>query len=494
MKNKFKPILSVLLVLTMLLGLLAAFPLTTSAAINAVWWTDASDMTDFTASINTEWVSSSSWYRLQKYDEASEQYVQVRGACGYVGTNGLDFETAIHQNGSGEKEFAFTGALDAPQNLRWVGETVRWEPVEGADRYDITLRYKKNESSDQIWSTSYTYGNTYSVDFSGQLSNPGSYYFTVEASSTDEMLVSSSAKSPEKTVSYTYSDLNAHWGDVSRDQRKYMLYWNNVPDATGYYMVLSKKNGEAYQPVSGFDNKLSKLTGLDLYAVMEANGEGDYKVDFFAFNTSPTIRVSNEVSIEITFTNCVHSYTKEIQTSYYNTHLECFLHHIVAYSSRNVCISTECQGISYEILTVASDNRDLLHGNTGIGNSYTVTVQERLHLIREILKRRLLVEHTYSAEVPFSKRNKILYTENIGKNIVNTSRYLIGTGMERNHSNTVLYKLYNLSCNVRLLGHGDYGLKDKRMMRYDKVYSRGYSVINYILGNVECNYCAVHLL
>ena len=86
MKNKFKPILSVLLVLTMLLGLLAAFPLTTSAAINAVWWTDASDMTDFTASINTEWVSSSSWYRLQKYDEASEQYVQVRGACGYVGT------------------------------------------------------------------------------------------------------------------------------------------------------------------------------------------------------------------------------------------------------------------------------------------------------------------------------------------------------------------------------------------------------------------------
>ena len=93
--------------------------------------------------------------------------------------------------------------------------------------------------------------------------------------------------------------------------------WNNVPDATGYYMVLSKKNGEAYQPVSGFENRLKKLTGLDLYAVMEANGEGDYKVDFFAFNTSPTIRVSNEVSIEITFTNCEHSYTKEIQESYY---------------------------------------------------------------------------------------------------------------------------------------------------------------------------------
>ena len=332
-----KRILSILLVLVMALALVPISAFTVSAAINAVWWTDASDNTDFTASIDTAWVSSSSWYRLYKYDKASERYVQVEGgyAVGYVGTNTLlDFETAIRQNGSGkykvniilpsnveydsaEKEFAFTGALDAPQNLRWVGETVRWDPVEGADRYDITVRYKKNGSSYQIWSTSYTYGNICSVDFSGQLSNPGSYYFTVEASSTDEMLVSSSAKSHEKTVSYTYSDLNAHWGDVSRDQRKYMLYWNNVPDATGYYMVLSKKNGEAYQPVSGFDNKLSKLTGLDLYAVMEANGEGNYKVDFFAFNTSPTIPVSNEVSIEITFTNCEHSYTKKIQESYY---------------------------------------------------------------------------------------------------------------------------------------------------------------------------------
>ena len=105
MKNKFKPILSVLLVLTMLLGLLAAFPLTTSAAINAVWWTDASDMTDFTASINTEWVSSSSWYCLCKYDEASERYVQVEGgyAVGCVGTRTLvDFEKVIRQNGSGK--------------------------------------------------------------------------------------------------------------------------------------------------------------------------------------------------------------------------------------------------------------------------------------------------------------------------------------------------------------------------------------------------------
>ena len=338
MKTK-KIAISILLVLAMVLGLLAVMPFTASAAaINAVWWTDASANTDFTASIDTAWVSSSGWYKLKKYNEASEKYVLVQGGygCGYVGTNTLlDFETAIRQNGSGkykvtietksgttyesaEKTYTFEGALDAPQDLRWYGETALWDSVEGADNYYVCLYYKnEGDTSFKPWSSASLQSSKSSCDFTGQLSNPGSYYFTVEASSEDEMLVSSSAKSPEKTVSYTYSDLNAHWGDVSMDQRKYTLYWNNAPDATGYYMVLSKKNGEQYQPVSGFENRLKKITGLDLYAVMEANGEGDYKVDFFAFNTSPTIRVSNEVSIEITFTNCEHSYTKEIQESYY---------------------------------------------------------------------------------------------------------------------------------------------------------------------------------
>ena len=338
MKTK-KIAISILIVLVMVLGLLVVMPFTASAAaINAVWWTDASDSTDFTASFDTEWISSSGWYRLEKYDEANETYIQAEGgyACGYVGTNTLlDFETAIRQNGSGkykvtiettsgttyesaEKTYTFEGALDAPQDLRWYRETALWDSVEGADNYYVCLYYKnEGDTSFRPWSSAWLQSSKSSCDFTGELTNPGTYYFTVEASSTDEMLASSSAKSPEKTVSYTYSELTAHWGDVSKDQRKYTLCWNNVPDATGYYMVLSKKNGEQYQPVSGFENRLKKLTGLDLYAVMEANGEGDYKVDFFAFNTSPTIRVSNEVSIEITFTNCEHSYTKEIQESYY---------------------------------------------------------------------------------------------------------------------------------------------------------------------------------
>ena len=330
-------LIGVLLMIAMLLGVFAITPQTASAAtINAVWWTNASDMTDFTASFASEWISSKDWYKLMKYDEARGFYAQVSGSSGYVGTNTkLDFEEVIRRSGNGkykvaiettsgteyetaEKTYTFAGALDAPKNLRWDGEVARWGVVDGADNYDVCLYYKKEgETSFRPWSSASIQSSRISYDFTGQLSNPGTYYFTVDAISNDKTISISSSKSAEKTVAYTYSDLNAHFGDINNDEKKYTLYWDESPDATGYYMVFSKKNGEEYQPVTGVDNKLSKVTRLDLYAVMEANGEGDYKVDFFAFNTSPTIPVSNEVSIEITFTNCEHRYTKKIQTSDY---------------------------------------------------------------------------------------------------------------------------------------------------------------------------------
>lgn len=326
-----------LLMIAMLLGVFAITPQMASAAtINAVWWTNASDMTDFTASFDSTWISSSDWYKLMKYDEARGFYAQVSGSSGYVGTNTkLDFEEVIRRSGNGkykvaiettsgteyetaEKTYTFAGALDAPKNLRWDGEVARWGVVDGADNYDVCLYYKKEgDASFRPWSSASIQSSKISYDFTGQLSNPGTYYFTVDAISKDKTISISSSKSAEKTVAYTYSDLNAHFGDINNDEKKYTLYWDESPDATGYYMVFSKKNGEEYQPVTGVDNKLSKVTKLDFYAVMEANGEGDYKAEVFAFNTSPTIPVSNEASVEITFTICEHSYTKEIQTSDY---------------------------------------------------------------------------------------------------------------------------------------------------------------------------------
>ena len=326
-----------LLMIAMLLGMFAITPQMASAAtINAVWWTNASDMTDFTASFASEWISSKDWYKLMKYDEARGFYAQVSDSSGYVGTNTkLDFEKVIRRSGNGkykvaiettsgteyetaEKTYTFLGALDAPKNLRWDGEVARWGVVDGADNYYVCLYYKKEgDASFRPWSSASIQSSKISYDFTGQLSNPGTYYFTVDAISNDKTISISSSKSAEKTVAYTYSELNAHFGNVNNDEKKYTLYWDESPDATGYYMVFSKKNGEEYQPVTGVDNKLSKVTRLDLYAVMEANGEGDYKAEFFAFNTSPTIPVSNEVSIEITFTNCEHRYTKKIQTSDY---------------------------------------------------------------------------------------------------------------------------------------------------------------------------------
>ena len=338
MKTKSRNLLiGVLLMIAMLLGVFAITPQTASAAtINAVWWTDASDMTDFTVSFDSTWISSSDWYKLMKYDEARGFYAQVSGSSGYVGTNTkLDFEEVIRRSGNGkykvaiettsgveyesaEKTYTFSGALNAPQNLRWDGEVARWGVVDGADNYDVCLYYKKEgDASFRPWSSASIQSSKISYDFTGQLSNPGTYYFTVDAISNDKTISISSSKSAEKTVAYTYSELNAHFGNVNNDEKKYTLYWDESPDATGYYMVFSKKNGEEYQPVTGVDNKLSKVTKLDFYAVMEANGEGDYKAEVFAFNTSPTIPVSNEASVEITFTICEHSYTKEIQTSDY---------------------------------------------------------------------------------------------------------------------------------------------------------------------------------
>ena len=337
MNTKMKKRMLSLLLCFVMLGMLPMTALTVSAAtINAVWWTDASDMTDFTASFDSTWISSGDWYKLMKYDEARGFYAQVSDSSGYVGTNTkLDFEEVIRRSGNGkykvnitllsgteyesaEKTYTFLGALDAPNNLRWDGEVARWGVVDGADKYDVCLYYKKEgDANFRPWSSASIQSSKISYDFTGQLSNPGTYYFTVDAISNDKTISISSSKSAEKTVAYTYSELNAHFGNVNNDEKKYTLYWDESPDATGYYMVFSKKNGEAYQPVTGVVNKLSKVTRLDLYAVMEENGEGDYKVDFFAFNTSPTIPVSNEASVEITFTICEHNYTKKIQTSDY---------------------------------------------------------------------------------------------------------------------------------------------------------------------------------
>ena len=231
-------LIGVLLMIAMLLGVFAITPQTASAAtINAVWWTNASDMTDFTASFDSERISSRDWYKLMKYDEARGFYAQVSDSSGYVGTNTkLDFEEVIRRSGNGkykvaiettsgveyesaEKTYTFSGALNAPQNLRWDGEVARWGVVDGANNYDVCLYYKKEgDASFRPWSSASIQSSKISYDFTGQLSNPGTYYFTVDAISNDKTISISSSKSAEKAVAYTYSELNAHFGNVNNDE------------------------------------------------------------------------------------------------------------------------------------------------------------------------------------------------------------------------------------------------------------------------------------
>ena len=333
MKTKSRNlIISFLLMIAMLLGVFAMTPLTVSAAINAVWWANPSDPTDFTVEFDPEFVSSNGWCRLlYSNEETGNSYVQVSGSkgCRYVGSNAvLDFETAIRKNGpakyklqilmpsgaefeTAERTVEFTGALNAPQNLRWDGTIARWDPVEGADQYDVTVQFMpKDESRYGIWTLASVGGNTCYVDFSDSLLYEGTYYFQLEAMSTDEMLAGSYSASPKITVEYNKEDVDAHFGKTYNNEKKYTLYVGYTEDATGYYLSVLKKNGDEYQPISGVGGKLGNIGYYDLYKTFESNGAGDYRVEIFAFNTDIAIPVSNDTVFDITFTPCEHDFSK----------------------------------------------------------------------------------------------------------------------------------------------------------------------------------------
>ena len=326
-----KRILSILLVLVMVLALvpISAF---TASAVNAVWWANPSDPTNFKVEFDSDLISSNGWCKLfYSNEETDNRYVQVSGSkgCRYVGTSTvLDFEMAIRKNGpakyklqismpsgalyeTAERTVEFTGELDAPKNLRWDGMIARWDPVEGADQYDVTVQFMpKDEDRYRIWVEALSRGNTCYVDFSESLLYEGTYYFQLEAVSTDEMLAGSYAASPEITVEYNKEDVDAHFGKTYNNERKYTLYVGYTEDATGYYLSVLKKNGDEYQPISGVGGKLGNIGYYDLYKTFESNGAGDYRVEIFAFNTDIAIPVSNDTVFDITFTPCEHDFSK----------------------------------------------------------------------------------------------------------------------------------------------------------------------------------------
>ena len=93
---------------------------TVSAAINAVWWANPSDPTDFTVEFDPEFVSSNGWCKLfYSNEETGNSYVQVSGSkgCRYVGSSTvLDFETAIKKNGSAKYKLQ----ISMPSGLRFA--------------------------------------------------------------------------------------------------------------------------------------------------------------------------------------------------------------------------------------------------------------------------------------------------------------------------------------------------------------------------------------
>lgn len=111
--------------------------------------------------------------------------------CKNVTIKGMAGSTA--ESFAANNSFAFIsigdslGKMDAPTNLRWDGETARWDPVDGATRYELRFYYEKDDGT--VYSDG-TYMITDDLDApsygypSGLWYSDYSYYFTVSAQRT----------------------------------------------------------------------------------------------------------------------------------------------------------------------------------------------------------------------------------------------------------------------------------------------------------------------
>ena len=215
----------------------AAIPfasLTASAASFAIWWktNSCSDPnTDFSIECNSSLVDANSWFWLYKLDETTGEYVLTFdeagvSICGYIGS-GMNFYEYVLLNGSGTykvkihvlsgteyettpKKFTLNGSLEKPTNLRWDGKIARWDAVDGASGYYISLLSNANGGF-ELWSEAYSNAPYY--DFSDGTVNECDYKFIVTPVSSDPLKQTPASEySPVLTVKYERKKNNCSYG------------------------------------------------------------------------------------------------------------------------------------------------------------------------------------------------------------------------------------------------------------------------------------------
>jgi len=310
-----------------------------ASAITVISW-NSNESSDFKVNYDTDFFStgqySISYIEDGVYHGIDASYFTEYG-YGYIDGSGvIDVKDSICFNGSGTyvvdmtdksgnkyqtepKEFTFENELEKAENLRFDGTIVRWNNVENAKSYYVNLLLKtESDSRYKIWTEAQVSADKTYIDFKDSLVFEGSYKFAVLATNRDDIYADSLAVSTDTyELSYNHTEIDAHFGNVSSNERKYSLYWDSYPDANNYYLELSKKDGDEYKVINNVGGKVGDVLEYSFYEAMKENGEGDYRATIFGYKNSLDIIVSAETSIDITYKNCEHSYTKEIQRNYY---------------------------------------------------------------------------------------------------------------------------------------------------------------------------------
>ena len=337
--KKLSRTLCILIAVLMISAVIPLTSVSTSAASFTIWWkTDSctNPANDFSIEYNPSFIDTSSWYWLYKLNEESGRYelaFDERGVsiCGYIGS-GLNIYYYVLLNGSGTykvvvktssgteyettpKKFTLNGSLEKPTNLRWDGKIARWDAVEGANGYALSLFSNKNGSY-ELWSETWSAEPYY--DFSDSMSNECDYKFRVQPRSSDPLKQAPiSEDSPVLTVKYERKKITAHMGKVSDNEKKHTLYWEPYPQATGYYIFVGKKNGREFEYISNVCGDVGNVIRFDLYDAFVKNGAGEYQIAIYAYNGKVSNQISEGTVVSFTYTPCEHAYVRKIPQKEY---------------------------------------------------------------------------------------------------------------------------------------------------------------------------------
>ena len=167
---------------------------------------------------------------------------------------------------SGEKSMQFyytsnVDQLESPNNLRWDGDTAKWDAVDGASIYNVALYNFDGRVT--LQSTSYT-----SFDFSGFSPEEG-WTFRVQAKPT-----ASGTLSAKRDSSFTESPKKGNWTrtidpvdsnnslNMSIDSNG-ILTWDSVSGATGYEVMVTRPNISSLYSENVADTAFALISSID---------------------------------------------------------------------------------------------------------------------------------------------------------------------------------------------------------------------------------------